>query len=53
MNDKIEEKKEGLEIAKKMAEEEEGMGRRPKGVAKWVIPTIAVMWSFYQLSIAS
>ena len=46
-------KEEGLEIAKKMAEEEEGMGRRPKGVAKWVIPTIAVIWSFYQLSIAS
>ena len=53
MNDKIEEKEEGLEIAKKMAEEEEGMGRRPKGITKWVIPTIAVMWSFYQLSIAS
>jgi TRAP transporter 4TM/12TM fusion protein len=53
MNDKIEEKKDGLEVAKLMAEEEEGMGRRPKGVAKWVIPTIAVMWSFFQLSIAS
>jgi len=53
MNDRTEEKEEGLEIAKKMAEEEEGMGRRPKGVAKWVIPTIAVIWSFYQLSIAS
>jgi len=53
MNDKIEEKKDGLEIAKKMADEEEGMGRRPKGVVKWVIPTIAVIWSCYQLSIAS
>lgn len=53
MNDKIEEKKDGLEIAKLMAEEEEGMGRRPKGIGKWVIPTIAVMWSFFQLSIAS
>ena len=53
MNDRTEEKEEGLEIAKRMAEEEEGMGRRPKGVTKWVIPTIAVFWSFYQLSIAS
>jgi len=53
MDEKIEEKEEGLEVAKKMVEEEEGMGRRPKGVAKWVIPTIAVMWSSFQLSIAS
>lgn len=53
MDDRTEEKEEGLETAKKMAEEEEGMGRRPKGVAKWVIPTIAVIWSSYQLSIAS
>jgi TRAP transporter 4TM/12TM fusion protein len=43
----------GLEIAKRMAEEEEGMGRRPKGWAKWLIPTIAVCWSLFQLSIAS
>jgi TRAP transporter 4TM/12TM fusion protein len=43
----------GLELARKMAEEEEGMGRQPSGASKWVIPTIAVMWSFFQLSIAS
>ncbi len=43
----------GLEIAKRMAEEEVGMGRRPRGWAKWVIPTIAVSWSLFQLSIAS
>ena len=36
-----------------MAEEEEGIGRRPKGPSKYVIPTIAVAWSFFQLSIAS
>lgn len=47
------EKDEGLELAKKMAEEEEGMGRRPKGASKYIIPTIGVIWSFYQLSIAS
>jgi TRAP transporter 4TM/12TM fusion protein len=47
------EKDEGLEIARRMAEEEEGIARRPEGVAKWVIPTIGVIWSFFQLSIAS
>jgi TRAP transporter 4TM/12TM fusion protein len=49
----ISEKDEGLEIAKRMAEEEEGVGRRPRGEAKYVIPTIAVIWSVFQLSIAS
>ena len=43
----------GLELARKMAEEEEGIGRLPKGPSKYVIPTIAVAWSFFQLSIAS
>ena len=46
-------KVEGLEIAKKMAEEEEGVARKPKGPTKWVIPTIGVIWCFFQLSIAS
>ena len=50
--DKKDEKK-GLELAKQMAEEEEGMGRRPKGLSKWFVPTIAVIWSIFQLSIAS
>ncbi len=54
MDHKTDEKDRGLEVAKQMAEEEEGVGRRPKGdVAKYVIPTIAVIWSFFQLSIAS
>jgi TRAP transporter 4TM/12TM fusion protein len=44
---------EGLELAKRMAEEEEGIGRRPQGPTKWIIPTICVAWSFFQLSIAS
>ena len=39
------EKDEGLELAKKLAEEEEGVGRIPKGGAKYVIPTVAVIWS--------
>jgi TRAP transporter 4TM/12TM fusion protein len=47
------EKDEGLEVARRMAEEEEGVARRPVGVTKWVIPTIGVIWSFFQLSIAS
>ena len=49
----IQEIDEGVELAKKMAEEEEGIGRRPQGISKWVIPTIAVAWSLFQLSIAS
>ncbi len=44
---------EGLELARRMAEEEEGIGRRPRGPAKYVIPTVAVCWSLFQLSIAS
>ena len=47
------EQDDGIERARKMAEEEEGIGRRPKGPSKYVIPTIAVAWSFFQLSIAS
>ncbi len=43
----------GLELARKMAQEEEGIGRKPKGLEQWVIPTIAVVWSLFQLSIAS
>ena len=52
-NHEIEPKDEGLEVARKMAEEEEGVARRPSGPTKWVIPTIGVIWSFFQLSIAS
>jgi TRAP transporter 4TM/12TM fusion protein len=44
---------EGLEKARQMAEAEEGFGRRPHGWAKDVVPTIAVAWSLFQLSIAS
>ena len=47
------EKDEGLELARKMAEEEEGIARRPQDMTRWVIPTIGVIWSFFQLSIAS
>ncbi len=49
----LNQKDEGLELAKRMAEEEEGIGRRPKGPARFVIPTVAVAWSLFQLSIAS
>ena len=52
-NTDIDERDDGLELAKKMAEEEEGIGRRPKGPSKWVIPTVCVAWSLFQLSIAS
>jgi TRAP transporter 4TM/12TM fusion protein len=49
----IQEQDEGLEVAKRMAEEEEGMGRRPKGYSQYVIPFVCVVWSIFQLSIAS
>jgi len=52
-NHDIKDKDEGLDVAKKMAEEEEGVARRPKGPTKWVIPIIGVIWCFFQLSIAS
>jgi len=43
----------GLEYAKRLAEEEEGVGRKPTGMSAYVIPTIAVIWCLFQLSIAS
>lgn len=46
-------KGEGLATAKMMADEEAGVARRPEGPTKWVIPTIGVIWCFFQLSIAS
>lgn len=49
----IDDRDDGLELAKRMAEEEEGIGRRPKGLSQWVIPTVCVAWSLFQLSIAS
>jgi len=52
-NHEIPAKDEGIEVARRMAEEEEGIGRRPHGPAKYVVPTIAVIWCFFQLSIAS
>jgi TRAP transporter 4TM/12TM fusion protein len=45
---------EGLELAKRMAEEEEGIGpRHPTGWQRFVVPAIGVAWSIFQLSIAS
>ena len=41
----------GMDVARKMAEEEEGIGRKPVGWQKWLIPTIAVAWSLYQLAL--
>ncbi len=41
-----------LEIAEKLAEEEAGIHRKPHGWSAHVIPTIAVIWSLFQLSIA-
>ncbi|MEE4113455.1 MAG: TRAP transporter permease [Desulfobacteraceae bacterium] len=52
-NHDMTEKDDGLELAKRMAEEEEGIGRRPKGATRYIVPTVAVAWSLFQLSIAS
>jgi TRAP transporter 4TM/12TM fusion protein len=49
----INETDDGMELAKRLAEEEEGIGRKPKGPQKYVIPTIAVIWSLFQLSLPS
>jgi TRAP transporter 4TM/12TM fusion protein len=49
----IHEQDEGLELAKRMAEEEEGIGRRPEGLSRFVIPAVCIVWSLFQLSIAS
>jgi TRAP transporter 4TM/12TM fusion protein len=49
----INETDDGMELAKRLAEEEEGISRKPKGPSKYVIPTIAVTWSLFQLSIPS
>lgn len=41
------------EIVMRIARDEQGVGRIPTGFSKHVIPFIAVIWSLFQLSIAS
>ena len=54
MNEKdIHESDDGLELARRLAEEEEGISRKPKGPGKYIIPFIAVVWSLFQLSLPS
>ena len=43
----------GVEEAKRIAEEEEAGYRHLVGWDRWVIPTIAIVWCLFQLSIAS
>ncbi|MFH1985095.1 MAG: TRAP transporter permease [Pseudomonadota bacterium] len=43
----------GLERARRLAEAEEGISRKPKGWQRFVLPAIGISWSIYQLSIAS
>lgn len=42
----------GEHEALRLAEEEAGIKRKPKGFAAYIIPTIAIFWSLFQLSIA-
>ncbi|MGA8180445.1 MAG: TRAP transporter permease [Desulfobacterales bacterium] len=54
MNEKdIHEPDDGMELAKRLAEEEGGISRKPKGPGKYIIPFIAVIWSLFQLSLPS
>ena len=46
------EKEEGLEAARRMAEED-GFLRRPEGASRTLSPFIGVLWCFFQLSTAS
>ena len=39
-------------MARRLAEDEQGAGRRPKGILRLIISLIAVTWSIFQLSIA-
>jgi len=44
----------GVEQAKRLAEREEGLfGRQPQGWPRFLVPSVAVAWSLFQLSIAS
>ncbi len=43
----------GQELAQKLADEEAGIGRQVQGPLRFLIPGIAVIWSLFQLSIAS
>jgi TRAP transporter 4TM/12TM fusion protein len=42
---------EGVDLARQLAEEEAGIGRRPQGWQRYIIPTIAVCWSLFQLAL--
>ncbi|MCB9481264.1 MAG: TRAP transporter permease [Desulfobacteraceae bacterium] len=44
---------EGIDKIKQMARAEEGMGRDPKGFGKYLIFLTGLLWSLFQLSIAS
>ena len=43
----------GANIALQLAAEEAGIGRKVDGAMGYLIPTIAVIWSLFQLSVAS
>ena len=52
-NIKVQKVEDGVDLAQRLAEEEEGIGRKPSGWQKYLIPFIALCWSLFQLSIAS
>ncbi len=44
---------EGLAAAQRMKEEEELGLRRPRGLRRFLVPTVALSWSLFQLSLSS
>ena len=52
MSNEINNNVEGMDEAARLAEEEAGIKRKPRGYAAWIIPGIAICWSLFQLAIA-
>jgi len=50
---RVERVEDGVDLARRLAEEEEGIGRKPGGWQKYLIPSVALCWSLFQLSVAS
>ncbi|GAB4341600.1 MAG: TRAP transporter permease [Desulfobulbaceae bacterium] len=50
---RVERVEDNLDLARRLAEEEQGIGRKPRGWQRFLIPAVALCWSLFQLSIAS
>jgi TRAP transporter 4TM/12TM fusion protein len=52
-SEKLGNHRDGEKLARELAKADEGTGRRPSGHSRYIIPTIGIIWSLFQLSIAS